>query len=237
MKSVNLKRKGALCSAVRVGVAVAISLFMGNAIRVLADEAADAGPDTATPTITVNKAVVNDSTTPDLNKDPTKVIQAEGELNDVDSSNVQPASFTSVHAHSVAMTALHNQYRTQAGLSAQAVDPNLSSVAQRWADHMASVGSMYHGGGEQIIAYSGGDLSYDAGFRLWLNSSPHRAWLYSRGDRCGFGYSIGRNGCAYFAGAFGSSSSGEVASSSGGGNYQSVSSNSGRRLRLFRRRG
>ena len=60
------------------------------------------------------------------------------------------------------MTSIHNRYRTQAGLSAQSVDPDLTSVAQRWADHMASVGSMYHGGGEQIIAYSGGDVSYDS---------------------------------------------------------------------------
>jgi hypothetical protein len=121
------------------------------------------------------------------------------------------------------------------------VCPNLTLVAQRWAEHMASVGSMYHGGGEQIIAYSGGDRSYDAGFRLWLNSSPHRSWLYSRGDLCGFGYAVGRNGCAYYAGAFGSSPTGgettyvsttETPSSSS----YSYNSNSGRRFRWFRRR-
>jgi uncharacterized protein YkwD len=138
--------------------------------------------------------------------------------------------------HSDAMTAIHNQYRVQMGLDAQAVDPNLSVVAQRWAEQMAASCSLYHGGGEQIIAYSGGDRSYDAGFRTWLGSSPHRAWLCSRGDRCGFGYAVGRNGCAYYAGAFGSSASVGVATTVSTSNYYTSSSyNSGRR-RGFRRR-
>lgn len=108
-------------------------------------------------------------------------------------------------SHSEAMTAIHNHYRAQAGLRPQAVDPNLTAVAQNWANQMAASCSMYHGAGEQIIAYSAGDLSYQTAFSQWLGSSPHRAWLCSGGDRCGFGYAIGRNGCAYYAGAFGSS--------------------------------
>lgn len=104
--------------------------------------------------------------------------------------------------HSELMTRLHNEIRAQAGLAPQAVDDNLTQVAQRWAETMAARGSMYHGGGEQIIAYSSGDTSYQAGFRLWQNSPPHRAWLFCRGPACGFGYAVGRNGAAYYAGAF-----------------------------------
>lgn len=131
-------------------------------------------------------------------------------------------------SHAAAMAIIHNQHRASAGLSAQELDDQLTATAQNWANRMASVGSMYHGGGEQIIAYSGGDHSYEAGFRLWLGSSPHRAWLYSRGDRCGFGYAIGRNGCAYYAGAF---------SGSAGYSYSQTSYSSNRyRWRRFRRR-
>jgi uncharacterized protein YkwD len=146
------------------------------------------------------------------------------------------------NSHSVAMTAIHNRYRAQSGLSEQSVDPQLSNVAQRWAEHMASVGSMYHGAGEQIIAYSGGDTSYEAGFRTWLGSSPHRAWLCSRGDRCGFGYAMGRNGCAYYAGAFGSSSTSSTSSTSSSDSENSnqlasySSSTRQSRFRLLRRR-
>lgn len=135
------------------------------------------------------------------------------------------------YQHSLAMATLHNQYRAQSGLPAQSVDTSLSSVAQRWAEHMAATGSMYHGGGEQIIAMSGGDRSYNAGFRLWLGSSPHRAWLCSRGDRCGFGYAVGRNGCAYYAGAFASS-----ATTGQGGNYHYAGYSGERRYRQNRRR-
>ncbi len=134
-------------------------------------------------------------------------------------------------SHSEVMTSLHNVHRSRAGLAAQSVDENLSAVAQRWAEHMASTGRMVHSrgsGGEQIIAYSSGNISYEQGFRLWLGSSPHRAWLCSSGDRCGFGYAIGRNGCAYYAGAFaGSNSSSTGLVSYGGGN---------RRRLFFRRR-
>jgi uncharacterized protein YkwD len=141
-----------------------------------------------------------------------------------------------VVTHSVAMTEIHNQYRTQVGLPAQSVDENLSQIAQHWAEHMASVGSMYHGSGEQIIAYSGGDRSYDAGFRTWLGSPPHRAWLCSRGDLCGFGYAIGRNGCAYYAGAFGSTPVIREASSESTNVVSTASYSNGRQARRARRR-
>lgn len=134
--------------------------------------------------------------------------------------------------HSAAIATLHNNYRAQIGLAAQHVDANLSAVAQRWAETMAANGSMYHGGGEQIIAYSGGDRSYQAGYNLWINSSPHRAWLCSRGDRCGFGYALGRNGCAYYAGAFGSSTVTTVSYSYSSGSTSNYS-NSRRRVRFF----
>lgn len=190
------------------------------------------------PAAAVPEASEETSSSETANTDDSRVVPAVGGSTEGGSASNQStialASLAMVHSHSLAMTAIHNNYRSQAGLATQAVDPNLSHVAQNWANHMASVGSMYHGGGEQIIAYSGGDLSYEAGFRLWLNSSPHRAWLYSRGDRCGFGYAIGRNGCAYFAGAFGSSHN-SVSSGSYSGGYQSAS-NSGRRFRIFRRR-
>lgn len=132
-------------------------------------------------------------------------------------------------SHSELMTELHNGHRARAGLGAQEVDANLTAVAQRWAEHMASRNSMFHGGGEQIIAYSGGDVSYEQGFRLWLNSSPHRTWLFSGNRCCGFGYARSSNGTAYYAGAFGSG--GESVSTE---SYSSSSGSNGRR-RLFGR--
>lgn len=114
--------------------------------------------------------------------------------------------------HSELMARIHNELRAASGLPPQAVDAGLSNVAQHWAEVMASRGSMFHGGGEQIIAYSGGDTSYQAGFRLWQNSSPHLAWLRCQGPACGFGYAT-RGGVAYYAGAFSGSPGGGVSAS------------------------
>lgn len=90
--------------------------------------------------------------------------------------------------------------RLRYGLFEQTLDPELCMIAQRWACHMAGRRSMYHGGGEQIIAMGSGDLNRC--FSIWMNSSPHRGWVLSRTALCGYGCQKSSNGQWYWAGVF-----------------------------------
>ena len=110
-------------------------------------------------------------------------------------SVAQSASFEQIEMHREAQ-----RIRSRSGLFVQVNDESLNSIAQRWAEQMARSGSMYHGGGEQIIAYSSYP-SVGTAFNLWMNSSPHRAWVMSTSGRAGWGYAVGANG-GYFAGVF-----------------------------------
>lgn len=80
------------------------------------------------------------------------------------------------------------------------LDEECCKIAQNWANHMAQTNSMYHGGGEQIIA-----MGYDTprmAMSAWRNSSGHWAWLGSRSDLCGWGCQRSANGTWYWAGVF-----------------------------------
>ncbi len=80
------------------------------------------------------------------------------------------------------------------------MDAELNTIAQRWAEHMATQSSMYHGGGEQIIAR--GYSTVPRAFTAWMNSSGHRAWLLSSSTRVGWGAAQSSSGQWYYAGAF-----------------------------------
>lgn len=80
------------------------------------------------------------------------------------------------------------------------LDEECCKIAQRWANHMAETNSMYHGGGEQIIA-----MGYDTPqltMKAWRNSSGHWAWLGSKSKFCGWGCQKSKSGVWYWAGVF-----------------------------------
>ena len=100
-----------------------------------------------------------------------------------------------VEMHTVAM-----RRRERSGLRLQVLDRDCCTIAQRWANHMAATGSMYHGGGEQIIA--SGYATAEAAIAAWEASSGHRAWLFGGSDRCGWGCQRSAAGTWFWAGAF-----------------------------------
>lgn len=139
--------------------------------------------------------------------------------------------------HSEQMTIIHNNHRARAGLRQQARDERLSQLAQQWAEQMARSDSMYHGPNEQVIAYSwAGNVTYEQGFKLWLNSPPHRAWIFGRNSKCGFGYARSRSGKAYYAGVFGDDPKATEVASDVQPCNNCVSGQSTRRRWLFGRR-
>jgi uncharacterized protein YkwD len=90
--------------------------------------------------------------------------------------------------------------RAQHSLPSQELDESLCEVAQRWAENMASRNMMYHGGGEQIIAY--GYPSADACVQGWIYSPGHRVWVLGNHERCGFGSARSASGVVYYAGVY-----------------------------------
>ena len=99
-----------------------------------------------------------------------------------------------------AMYAAANRHRAQYGLPNQALDEELCRVAQRWAENMAARHSMYHGGGEQIIAM--GYPNAEACVQGWIHSPGHRVWVLSRNARVGFGCATSSTGQLYYAGVY-----------------------------------
>lgn len=99
-----------------------------------------------------------------------------------------------------AMHAEAQRLRVANGRHVQTLDAECCIIAQRWANHMAACGSMYHGGGEQIIAY--GDSTISGCFRRWMNSGGHRAWVLGGAQLCGYGCQRSRSGQWYWAGVF-----------------------------------
>jgi len=98
------------------------------------------------------------------------------------------------------MHAESTRIREECGLKAQRLDEDCCTIAQKWADHMATIKSMRHGGGEQIIAR--GYTTVVAVFRGWMNSSGHRCWVLSKRPRAGWGAAKSSSGQWYWAGAF-----------------------------------
>jgi uncharacterized protein YkwD len=124
--------------------------------------------------------------------------------------------------------ALHNsaiEARRSAGLPDYELDEESCRICQRWAEHMASVNKMYHGGGENIIAR--GNLSEDGAIRLWLNSPPHHSFVMGRYLKAGWGVARSASGQLFFAGRF---TNGDEDSTEHIGQPQPE-----RRFRLFRR--
>ena len=99
-----------------------------------------------------------------------------------------------------AMHRAHLEIRSEYELPAQRLDPHCCQIAQKWAEYLAATGRFHHGGGEQIIACGIGDEQL--AFALWVGSRPHRAWLLSDADFCGWGSAKSANGLTYWAGCF-----------------------------------
>ena len=96
--------------------------------------------------------------------------------------------------------AVAQSHRERSGLPRQELDPNLNAISQRWAERMASENSMYHGGGENIVAY--GTSTPEATIQMWINSPGHRAFVLGGNQRAGWGAARAKNGTWYWAGAF-----------------------------------
>lgn len=125
---------------------------------------------------------------------------------------------------------MHNEsqrLRKQYNLRPQELDEKCCKIAQGWAEHMAANHSMYHGGGEQIIAVGYPDVNNV--FRAWMASSGHRYWVLSGSDLAGWGAAKSSTGRWYWAGAFRSSAKPQAKTTT----YYYTPK---RRFRLFRRR-
>jgi uncharacterized protein YkwD len=92
------------------------------------------------------------------------------------------------------------EHRKNYSLKPQILDKECCEIAQKWAENMAVNHSMYHGGGEQIIAV--GYTTPESVFRGWLASSGHRYWVLSNTDKCGWGAAKSSTGRWYWAGVF-----------------------------------
>ena len=90
--------------------------------------------------------------------------------------------------------------RVANGMKRQVLDEDCCKQAQKWAEYMASINQMKHGGGEQIIARGYRDA--DSVLKGWLNSPPHKHWIYCSRPRVGFGFAKSKNGTTYWAGVY-----------------------------------
>lgn len=104
------------------------------------------------------------------------------------------------HPRIQAMHKAATRWRSQYGQPEQQLDEELCEMAQRWANQMAAYNSMYHGGGEQVIAY--GYPNAQACIQGWVSSPAHAAWVLGGSRRCGFGCQRGSNGMMYWAGVY-----------------------------------
>lgn len=100
----------------------------------------------------------------------------------------------------IEMAALNDTYRVARGLDPHRLDADLCRLCQRHAEWMASRGSIFHGSGENIVAYGASTCTGAMG--LWRNSAPHRGWMLSNTTRAGWGHAVAANGVHYWAGAF-----------------------------------
>lgn len=89
---------------------------------------------------------------------------------------------------------LHQRVRIRRGIFIQRLDRNLCNLAQQWAEHMASVGRMYHSGMPYAENVAWGYPTCEAAMDAWVNSQGHYSNLVSGSEACGFGAAQGRNG-------------------------------------------
>lgn len=104
------------------------------------------------------------------------------------------------NARIIAMHVEAQSLREKHGLPKQELDESCCRIAQKWANVMAKRNSMFHGGGEQIIAR--GYPTVRKCFSGWMNSSGHRAWVLSRRELCGWGCQKSPSGQWFYAGVF-----------------------------------
>lgn len=109
------------------------------------------------------------------------------------------------------------EYRKSRGLPYQELDNVKCKIAQNWANHMAEVGRMFHGGGEEIIAYTSiRNALPSGGIKQWIGSPGHDQWLRTRAySTCGFGYATSKYG-TYYAGDYTGADGGMPGGGSGG---------------------
>jgi uncharacterized protein YkwD len=108
------------------------------------------------------------------------------------------------HPTLVRLVELNNQMRAQYGLAPQRVSPELTLLAQRHAEWMASTGSFVHNysHGYPEIIYTGAP-SVESAINGWMNSGPHRGIMLSGNTAVGYGYYISPGGQTYWCGVFG----------------------------------
>lgn len=114
------------------------------------------------------------------------------------------------------------RHRVAHGREPQKLDAELCAMCQRHAEWMASRGQMFHGSGENCVAW--GTATAPATIAMWLGSPPHRAFLMGGGTKAGWGHAVSRSGAHFWAAAFRGG-----ATSTSGGAYTP------RRFRFFRR--
>ena len=100
----------------------------------------------------------------------------------------------------VSMHESATDYRERYHLNEQELDEDLCKIAQKWANNMANRNVMYHGGGEQVVAY--GYSNPEQCIQAWINSPAHRAWVLGRNSKCGFGLQKSWSGRWFYAGVF-----------------------------------
>ena len=138
---------------------------------------------------------------------------------------LHPSNAVSEQPKIVEMQKVATELRKDRGLVTQTLNEELCALSQKWAEHMAKNHSMYHGGGENIIA--AGYKTPRSAFNGWLSSPGHSYWVLSGADQCGWGAAQSSTGTWYWVGAFRNSA---VVKS------PPVTYVPRRRLRLFKRR-
>lgn len=102
---------------------------------------------------------------------------------------------------------IHCRERGLRGLLQQRLDRRLCDLAQRWAETMASRGSMYHSslGISENVAYGYG--SPESAISAWINSGGHYANLMSGYEDVGFGAAQDSGGTWYWCSLHGGEAS------------------------------
>lgn len=88
-----------------------------------------------------------------------------------------------------------NKYREARDIPALAVDDDLMSSAQAWAEHMAAESDFTHSDhGPENIAW--GQESINEVLGWWLNSIPHKTQILGNYTATGVGIAIAQSGTA-----------------------------------------
>jgi uncharacterized protein YkwD len=105
----------------------------------------------------------------------------------------------------------HNKVRDNHGLDSLQKDDSLMSIAQNWANNMASSAGLYHqmlefgddwnSMGENIAE---GQQTIEEVMETWMHSLGHRRNIIAGGFNCiGVGYALSKDGTPYWCVDFG----------------------------------